>query len=60
MSQNYEVIILNRCFKGWEKIKDKYVDKGSDGDILLMIPKGAWKDIEDAKTILKFLYKRCK
>ncbi len=58
--EEYETIVLNRCFKGWKKIKDKYIDKGSDGDILLLIPKGFSKDIEDAKTILKFLYKRCK
>ena len=51
----FESIILRRCFNGWEKIKDKYHRPGCDGDIILLIPKQFSGDIQDAKTIIKFL-----
>ncbi len=49
---NYPIIILRRCFDGWESIRDKL---DSDGDIILECKSRV--DHYDAVTIKNFLYK---
>jgi hypothetical protein len=53
----FEPIILSRCFNGWKDIKDKFHRPGRDGDIILFIPKRFKGDIQDAKIIIEYLYK---
>lgn len=45
-------VIISRCFEGWEKVKDKYIQPALDGDTCWPSTKGADRDTHDARVVI--------